>query len=159
MTRARRSPAASAHPGRHRRLPHWPCRPSRRCPRPRRGALAHRFHPPQPPLATPRLRRWRLCRQETGRRPYPFKDARLARRFRKLLNRIGSAMGESIPLVCQDWANTKAAYRFLSNERVSEEDILGGHFQSTRDRFAAAGGPILILHTRRSSSIRESSLL
>ena len=32
-------------------------------------------------------------------------------------------MGESIPLVCQDWANTKAAYRFFSNERVSEEDI------------------------------------
>ena len=55
-------------------------------------------------------------------------------------------MGESIPLVCQDWANTKAAYRFFSNERVSEEDILGGHFQSTRDRFAAAGEPILILH-------------
>jgi hypothetical protein len=25
---------------------------------------------------------------------------------------IGSAMGQSIPLVCEDWANTKAAYRF-----------------------------------------------
>jgi hypothetical protein len=55
-------------------------------------------------------------------------------------------MGESIPLVCQDWANTKAAYRFFSTERVAEEDILGGHFQSTRDRFAATGGPILVLH-------------
>ncbi len=40
-------------------------------------------------------------------------------------------MGESIPLVCQDWANTKAAYRFFANERVSEADILGGHFQRT----------------------------
>src|ERR1700676_4381832 len=75
-----------------------------------------------------------------------FKDARLVRRFGTLLKRIGGAMSESIPLVCQDWANTKAAYRFFSNERVSEEDILGGHFQSTRDRFAAADGPILILH-------------
>ena len=37
---------------------------------------------------------------------------------------IGSAMGQSIPLVCQDWANTKAAYRFLSNEA----DILAGTF-------------------------------
>ncbi len=55
-------------------------------------------------------------------------------------------MGESIPLVCQDWANTKAAYRFLANERVSEGDILGGHFHSTKDRFAATGGPVLILH-------------
>jgi Transposase DNA-binding len=75
-----------------------------------------------------------------------FKDARLGCRFRKLLKRIGNAMGESIPLVCQDWANTKAAYRFFANERVSEADILGGHFQSTRDRFAATGGTVLILH-------------
>ena len=44
-------------------------------------------------------------------------------------------MGESIPLVCQDWADTKAAYRFFSEERVIEEHNLGGHFQSTCDRF------------------------
>ena len=73
-------------------------------------------------------------------------DERLAKRFRKLLGRIGSAMGRSIPLVCQDWANTKAAYRFFSNDHVSEEEILTGHFQSTRDRIVANGGPLLILH-------------
>ena len=55
-------------------------------------------------------------------------------------------MGQSIPLVCQDWANTKAAYRFFSNGRVTEEEILTGHFQSTRDRIAANGGPLLVLH-------------
>lgn len=54
--------------------------------------------------------------------------------------------GESIPLVCEDWANTKAAYRFLSNDRVSEAKILAGHFQSTRERFAASEGPVLVLH-------------
>jgi len=75
-----------------------------------------------------------------------FQDARLGKRFRTLLTRLGSSIGESIPLVCQDWANTKAAYRFFSNERVSEGDILAGHFQSTRDRFAATDGPVLILH-------------
>ena len=57
-----------------------------------------------------------------------------------------SGFGESIPLACQDWANTKAAYRFFSNDRVSEEDILRGHFDATRRRFAASDGPILILH-------------
>ncbi|SCB52695.1 Transposase DNA-binding [Bradyrhizobium yuanmingense] len=46
-------------------------------------------------------------------------------------------MGQRIPLVCQDWANTKAAYRFFSNDRVSEADILAGHFQLTSDRAAA----------------------
>ena len=75
-----------------------------------------------------------------------FKDARLGERFRKLLAQIGSAMGQSIPLVCQDWANTKAAYRFFSNDRVSEADILAGHFQSTRDRTAATDASVLVLH-------------
>ena len=73
-------------------------------------------------------------------------DERLNKRLRKLLAQIGNAMGQSILLVCQDWANAKAAYRFFSNERVSEADILAGHFQSTRDRTAAADGPVLVLH-------------
>ena len=55
-------------------------------------------------------------------------------------------MGQSIPLVCQNWANTKAAYRFFSNDRVSEADILAGQFQSTRERAAAAEGLVLVLH-------------
>jgi Transposase DNA-binding len=73
-------------------------------------------------------------------------DERLSKRLRQLLVQIGSAMGQSIPLVCQDWANTKAAYRFFSNERVNEADILAGHFQSTRDRTAATDGLVLVLH-------------
>jgi transposase-like protein len=75
-----------------------------------------------------------------------FRDARLGERFRKLLAQMGSAMGQSIPLVCQDWANTKAAYRFFSNDRVDEADILTGHFQSTHDRAAATDGLVLVLH-------------
>ena len=67
-------------------------------------------------------------------------------------------MGQSIPLVCQDWANTKAAYRFLSNDRVSESDILAGHFQSTRDRTVATDGVVLVLHdTTEFTYQRESS--
>jgi hypothetical protein len=73
-------------------------------------------------------------------------DDRLNKRLRKLLAQIGSAMGQSIPLVCQDWANAKAAYRFFDNDRVSEADILAGHFQATRDRVVATDGPILVLH-------------
>src|SRR4051812_38224279 len=34
------------------------------------------------------------------------------------LRQIGDGMGGSIPFACQDWANTKAAYRFFANERV-----------------------------------------
>ncbi|MET4222181.1 hypothetical protein ABIB00_007417 [Bradyrhizobium sp. LB14.3] len=65
-------------------------------------------------------------------------------------------MGQSIPLVCQDWANAKAAYRFFSNDRVSEADILAG--QSTRERTIAADGPVLVLHdTTEFSYQRENS--
>src|SRR5436190_22020222 len=86
-----------------------------------------------------------------------FRDARLCDRFRKLLAQLGSDMGQSIPLVCQDWANTKAAYRFFSNDRVSEADILAGHFQSTRDRTAATDGVVLVLHdTTELTDQRES---
>src|SRR3954471_2163113 len=59
-----------------------------------------------------------------------FADERLS----TLLARMAGAMGGSIPLACQDWAATKAAYRFFSNDRVSEGEILAGHFLSTRDR-------------------------
>jgi len=75
-----------------------------------------------------------------------FKDLRLGERFRKLLKQIGSAIGQAIPFACQDWANTKAAYRFFSNDRVDEEAILSGHFEATHDRFAATDGYVLVLH-------------
>src|SRR4051812_22824895 len=74
-----------------------------------------------------------------------FADERLGRRLRALLDQMAGAMGESIPFACQDWANTKAAYRFFANDRVSEEEILGGHFQATRSRFAAVAGPVLVV--------------
>jgi hypothetical protein len=75
-----------------------------------------------------------------------FADQRLAKRFRSLVERLSEGIGETIPLACQDWANTKAAYRFFSNDRVSEQEILSGHFQSTRDRFKAIEGTVLVLH-------------
>lgn len=88
-----------------------------------------------------------------------FKDARLARRLKVVLGQLARAPGQSIGLVCQDWANTKAAYRFLSNERVSEADILAGHFKATQERIAASSeAPVLMLHdTTEFSWQRESA--
>jgi hypothetical protein len=73
-------------------------------------------------------------------------DQRLRQRLQQLLQQFSSGLGESIPLACQDWANTKAAYRFFSNERVTEQDILEGHWQATQQRVAATNGPVLVLH-------------
>jgi hypothetical protein len=74
-----------------------------------------------------------------------FKDARLGRRFGDLIRQISDGMGESIPYACHDWASTKAAYRFLANDRVEESEILKGHFAATRSRFAASCGPVLLI--------------
>src|SRR5215469_5220853 len=57
-----------------------------------------------------------------------FQDVRLGKRLRTLLGLMSNGLGQTIPLACQDWANTKAAYRFFSNERINEEEILSGHF-------------------------------
>src|SRR4051794_37937405 len=84
-----------------------------------------------------------------------FADERLSGRLRTLLARMAGAMGGSIPLACQDWAATKAAYRFFSNDRVSEGEILAGHVLSTRDRAAAGVGPLMVLHDTTEFSYRR----
>ena len=87
-----------------------------------------------------------------------FSDVRLAKRFRRLLLQFSSGVGGSIPWACQDWANTKAAYRFFSNDRVSEADILAGHFQATRERFTVHDGQVLILHDTTQFSYRREDV-
>jgi len=75
-----------------------------------------------------------------------FADVRLDKRFRTLMEQLSEGIGETIPMACQDWANTKAAYRFLSNPRVGEDEILAGHFLSTSERFRHVDGLVLVLH-------------
>jgi hypothetical protein len=55
-----------------------------------------------------------------------FPDRRLRARLGKLLGDLGRRIGGTLPAVCQDWAATKAAYRFFSNPRVDEGVILAG---------------------------------
>lgn len=87
-----------------------------------------------------------------------FPDERLGKRLGVVIQQFAGGTAESVPLACQDWANTKAAYRFFANERVTEEDILAGHFRSTRERFGGVDGPMLVLHdTTQLSYRRETS--
>jgi hypothetical protein len=69
-----------------------------------------------------------------------FEDERLAKRFQHLLRQLSGGIGESIPWACQDWANTKAAYRFFANERVSEAAILAVTFMRLRSGWRAEPG-------------------
>ena len=72
-------------------------------------------------------------------------DARLNRRLTMMMSAMGERPGRSLPTAFQDWANTKAVYRFFSNESVSEDKILAGHFGASALRVQAADGPILVL--------------
>jgi Transposase DNA-binding len=75
-----------------------------------------------------------------------FPDERLKARLGRLLGDLGARIGHTLPAACQDWAATKAAYRFFDNPRVDEAAILAGHFAATAARFAATTGTILVLH-------------
>jgi hypothetical protein len=86
-----------------------------------------------------------------------FPDQRLKDRLAKLLGDLGRRIGATIPAACQDWAATKAAYRFLSNPRVDEAAILAGHFAASTARFAAAPGTALVLHDTTEFSFTRDS--
>ena len=85
-----------------------------------------------------------------------FRDARLGKRLSSLLHQLGGSIGGTIRFACQDWANTKAAYRFLSNDDVDEHNILAGHFQATRERANASSDPLLILQDTTEFSYRRN---
>jgi hypothetical protein len=84
-----------------------------------------------------------------------FADIRLEKRFRTLVEQLSEGIGESIPMACQDWTGAKAAYRFFSNNRVSEARILSGHFQATRNRFHVTKGTLLVLHDTTEFSFKR----
>lgn len=61
-------------------------------------------------------------------------DGRLNKRLIKLADRFADKPTASIPGTCTDWAETKAAYRFLSQKKIGWEKILGPHMESTEAR-------------------------
>ncbi|MDN5861755.1 MAG: IS4 family transposase [Pseudonocardia sp.] len=84
-------------------------------------------------------------------------DARLNRRLGMMLAALGERPGKSLPTAFQDWANTKAAYRFFSNGKVSEDKVLAGHFQASALRVQATEGPILVLQDTTEFSFKRAA--
>jgi hypothetical protein len=84
-------------------------------------------------------------------------DRRLAARLGRLLTDLAARIGQTVPMACQDWAATKAAYRFFDNPRVTPDAILGGHFAATAARFAATPGTLLVLHDTTEFSFQRDT--
>ena len=87
-----------------------------------------------------------------------FQDARHGKRLRVMLEQFSNRIGGSIPFACQDWANTKAAYRLLSSNRITEHAILAGHLAATRSRSSGGDGSLLILHDITTFSYNRSDM-
>jgi hypothetical protein len=75
-----------------------------------------------------------------------FKDSRLKERLIRITTGLAKNIGSSIPMASQDWANTKATYRFLANKTFSEHEIIEGHINSTITRSEISANKILVLH-------------
>jgi len=92
-------------------------------------------------IANSSLKKWS---EEEIKNPN-FLDKRLDRRFKIMIEQLWNSLGRPIPYACQDLANTKAAYRFLANDKVTEKKILSCHFESTKQRVIANNSPWILI--------------
>jgi hypothetical protein len=69
-----------------------------------------------------------------------LKDARLNRRCQELAVALGQQPDAPINQACEDWADTKAAYRFFGNsKKVTPAGISASHHQRTVERMSQQG--------------------
>jgi hypothetical protein len=71
-------------------------------------------------------------------------DQRRNRRLVKIATGLGARPGGTLPQAFADWAELKAAYRFLSQPRVTYEQILTSHWERTRSACREPGEYLII---------------
>jgi hypothetical protein len=74
------------------------------------------------------------CRDEFA--TVELQDARLNSRCGELAVQLATQPSGPINRACEDWADTKAAYRFFDNDKVTPERIRAPHHQRTVERIA-----------------------
>jgi hypothetical protein len=63
-----------------------------------------------------------------------FGDKRLSKRLLKIVNSLAESPERSINQACEDWNQSKAAYRFFQNDAVFERKILDSNITKTVER-------------------------
>ena len=81
-----------------------------------------------------------------------FADERLNKRLESLIRGLGEQADLSLPQAF-DSAGLEGAYRFFSNPRVTPDEILGSHYEATRDR-CQREKEFLVLHDSTQFSFR-----
>ncbi|AUR52024.1 IS4 family transposase [Aquella oligotrophica] len=74
-------------------------------------------------------------------------DKRLNIRCRNILNGLSVSPEKSIPGALESWRETKAAYRFFSNNKVDEVKILEPHINATKERMSKESVVLLLQDT------------
>lgn len=75
-----------------------------------------------------------------------FGDERLNLRFQKILRTLLLQVECSIPQAFKQWGQTKAVYRFLSNNKVTQEKILSAELNHWSEKHLSECPIILALH-------------
>ena len=83
--------------------------------------------------------------REFGRGTHP--DGRVRRRIKEMGRCWENRPGSPLPVIFPDIASQVAAYRLLSNERVTVDDILEGHRETTVERCRDAGVVLMVQDT------------
>jgi hypothetical protein len=81
-------------------------------------------------------------------------DERLDRRFALVLDRLSARPNVSIPAACTGRAETKAAYAFFANERVTAEKVLAPHRGATVARVRAQAVVLAVQDTTEADLTR-----
>ena len=85
-----------------------------------------------------------------------LKDERLNQRCRKLADTLGQQPPAPINQACEDWADSKAAYRFFANPKVAPGELLAPHSQRTVARMPGHPVVLAVIMTATASSTANS---
>jgi hypothetical protein len=72
-----------------------------------------------------------------------FNDRRLTSRLQLVARQFAQQPLASIPQACGNWSNSKATYRFCSNDKVSFQGILNAHSERTLQRLPCDSSVVL----------------
>jgi hypothetical protein len=81
-------------------------------------------------------------------------DERLDRRAELILSALGARPNLSIPAACGGRAETKAAYAFFDNDKVTFDKVLEPHLHCTRTRMAEQKAVLLVQDTTENDGKR-----
>jgi hypothetical protein len=73
-----------------------------------------------------------------------FNDRRLTSRLQFIASHFVQQPLASIPQACGNWTNSKAAYRFCSNDKISFEAILAPHSNCTLERLSLSQSSVIL---------------